>query len=282
MKYLKSLSALILVASVLLLSASGSGASPSNQPHTNQIEQTSSANHATAAPTAAVSNQHSAIPTSTQSASYTYNYYYPSPETWLTFFGQIAAIVTAVLLTAFTGGIWWTSIKQWGTLAKQVEIAKESAEAAKNSAESYRKSLAMQARPKLRIRQVHLVQKRPLLAVDYVMVNIGGSPLHIVTSLVALRKLDQPPGLALYVQSVDVNSNTIGHITLQAGERRRVRAHCNEGIDANELGVPSLYFFGLITYKDDFGIHRETAFCRRYRFDDLFEWITNLDREYED
>ncbi len=59
------------------------------------------------------SNQAGPAPASTQSASYTYNYYYPTPETWLTSFSQIAAIASAILLAMFTGGLWLTSIWQW-------------------------------------------------------------------------------------------------------------------------------------------------------------------------
>ncbi len=85
----------ILIASALLLSAvrSGSDATPSNQPPANQIEQTPSDHHTAAAPTATLSNT--------------------APETWLAFFGHIATIGSAVLLTLFTGGLWVTSIWQW-------------------------------------------------------------------------------------------------------------------------------------------------------------------------
>jgi hypothetical protein len=114
--------ALILIASALLLNgvSDGSGATPSNQPHPNQIEQTANGQQPATTPVATVVNQPSTAPTSSQPTNYTYNYYYPAPESWLTFFGQIAGIVTAILLTAFTGGLWWTSIQQWRAISGQI------------------------------------------------------------------------------------------------------------------------------------------------------------------
>lgn len=108
----------LVVASFLILNAaqSGDGATPSNQSHTNQIEQTASGQHASAKPATMPRYQRSALPASDQSATNTYNYYYPAPESRLAFFGQIAGIVSAILLTAFTGGLWVTSILQWRAL----------------------------------------------------------------------------------------------------------------------------------------------------------------------
>jgi hypothetical protein len=122
MKLSKSLSALILIASALLLSAANA-ANPSNRPHTNQIEQTPGDHHTAAAPTLTLSDQRGSGPTSSQSTANTYNYYYPAPETWLSFFGHIAAIVSAVLLTVFTGGLWFTSIRQWQIANQSLRVA---------------------------------------------------------------------------------------------------------------------------------------------------------------
>src|SRR5579863_9693252 len=107
--------ALILIVSASLLSAAsgGSGATPSDQPQANEVEQATSNPHGDATQAATVSEPRGRNSASAQSGSYTYNYYYPAPDSWLAFFGQIAAIVSAILLTFFTGGLWITSIWQW-------------------------------------------------------------------------------------------------------------------------------------------------------------------------
>jgi len=160
--------------------------------------------------------------------------------------------------------------------------AKDAADAAKDSAESYRKALALQSRPKLRIRQVYLSQRLPLLGADYVITNIGGSPARIVKSFHTLRVQDQPPPILASVLAVDGGSDSIGKVTLQAGERRHVRVFCDKGAP-REKPIPSLYLYGLVTYIDDFGIYRETSFCRHYSpLVDTFDRVPNWDREYED
>jgi hypothetical protein len=115
MKLSRPLWASILIVSALLLSAvkNGSGATPSNNTPAAKDEKTPHQNDASARPTSAIGNQSGSAPASSQAGHYTYNYYYPARDTWLTFLGQIAAIASAVLLTIFTGGLWWTSIRQW-------------------------------------------------------------------------------------------------------------------------------------------------------------------------
>ena len=43
----------------------------------------------------------------------TYNYYSLAAQAWPAVAGQIAAIIAAVLVATFTGGLLWTSVKQW-------------------------------------------------------------------------------------------------------------------------------------------------------------------------
>jgi hypothetical protein len=116
----------ILIASILLLATVGHGrrATPSDQTHAKQIKQTASAQDTRLRPIATASNQGSPKPSSSQSANYTYNYYYPAPDGWLILIGQIATIISALLLTAFTGGLFWTSINQWRAIKEQAEAAK--------------------------------------------------------------------------------------------------------------------------------------------------------------
>lgn len=69
--------------------------------------------HPSGSPVATPQNQASAKESPAASRSNTYNYYYATPESRLAIAGQIAGIVSAVLLALFTFGLWATSIAQW-------------------------------------------------------------------------------------------------------------------------------------------------------------------------
>jgi hypothetical protein len=136
---MRGLVLLVLVASALILSAAS--ATPSDDRYTAQIEQTAREQQTDPTPAAAVRDQSRAAPTGTQTPAYTQNYSYPAPETWLTFFGQIATIVSSILLTIFTCGLWITSIWQWRAIKEQAQIAQTGADAATKSANVAEKQL---------------------------------------------------------------------------------------------------------------------------------------------
>jgi hypothetical protein len=85
---------LILPVLVLLLNgaSNGSDASPSYKGHRREIQYGGDNKHSRALRSSTVSQQSSPNLTPTESFHYTYNYYYPSPDTWLTVIGQIATI----------------------------------------------------------------------------------------------------------------------------------------------------------------------------------------------
>jgi hypothetical protein len=124
MKHSNTWFASILMASALLLSVAQSvrATSPSPEP-TKKSEHAATRRHQRTHPIAALSNQASPQPTpaTANNYSYSYNYYRPSAESPPVWF----QILTTVILLAFTGGLWWTSVKQWQALKEQAKITQQ-------------------------------------------------------------------------------------------------------------------------------------------------------------
>ena len=124
MKHSNTWFALILIASALLLSAEPnvSAESPSPKP-TKKSDSATTRHYENPRPVPTLSNQPSAEPTATSvnNYSYSYNYYRPSSESPPVWF----QILTTIVLLAFTGGLWWTSVKQWQALQEQAKLTEQ-------------------------------------------------------------------------------------------------------------------------------------------------------------
>jgi hypothetical protein len=157
-------------------------------------------------------------------------------------------------------------------LYSSLGVTEKAATAAKDSAESYRKALALQARPVLRVRQAHLLSERPYITVQFVVANVGGSTAHIISLNHALAVGTAPPQLFGIGEPFDLGSGQKYVVTVQAG-----------GSLLRDQTPTSLRLSGVIIYTDTNDITRETSFDRPYRFDvKIFDRIPNWDSEYED
>jgi hypothetical protein len=131
--------ALILIASASLLSGAKSTNAESPSPHQTR-ETRAKAHHQQAAtnPVSTPSYESRAEPTpkAISNYSYTYNYYRPSSESPPVWF----QVFTTLVLLAFTGGLWRTSVSQWRAIDEQAKIGN--------------KTLQMQFRPRIKVRNV--------------------------------------------------------------------------------------------------------------------------------
>lgn len=265
MRWLPKSCLLILIASVLLLSAtsSGSDATPSNHPHTEQAPD--DLKHTPAASRATVGNQVSPTPTSNQSAAYTYNYYSQAPEPCLTFFGQIAQIV-------FTFALVVVGYKQWRTYEAQRAIQHQ--------------QKILSHGPKLRFRELVLVrgiQVNEPIEVALSLINIGNDTAKIISGnftvditrpdIVPWReKLDNIPTiLEPYKGSHGFKfgkEDTLeaGIQTLPASQKYNNGFGCNpEDWQGIADGTKALWAFGYVFYEDvELRLKHKTGFCRRF------------------
>ncbi len=254
----------ILIASALLLRgvSNGSGATPSNQPHANQVERTTNGQYSNATPVATLSNQPRPSPTCGQSTAYTYNYYNPAPESGLAFFGQIAGIISAIFLAVFTGGLWVTSIWQWRASRTQAEFATH--------------TLTNLERPWISIPNVQgrFIGTDPdgydIFEIGFEIANTGRSPAMVISTLSATRFTENISALSQEPQyppaEVGIGRGTIGvsekvHSDMSVRFRR---------VDFQKIldGTATLMFFGQVFYKAPWekpsDIPHETRFCLFY------------------
>jgi hypothetical protein len=120
MKHLSTWFALILIASVLLLNGAKSAKAESPSPHqTRETRTKAHRQQAATSPVSTPSYQNRPEPTPRASSSYSYTYNYrpssESPPVWFQVF-------TTVVLLAFTGGLWRTSVLQWRAIDEQAKI----------------------------------------------------------------------------------------------------------------------------------------------------------------
>jgi hypothetical protein len=90
--------------------------------------------HTATSPVSTQSNQPRPVPTAPPVNNYTYTYYYPvpisqSPPVWFQVFSTIVLLV-------FTGGLWWTSVRQWRTLKESTGLTEKAVKAAEESAKA--------------------------------------------------------------------------------------------------------------------------------------------------
>ncbi len=181
-------------------------------------------------------------------------------------------------------------------LRETVEATEKAAEATKKQTEVAINEFISTHRPKIIVRSVTIeppthptlpIEGGKPLKVQGVVVNIGDTPTEIIESnitiLVGGPKFNArtPFGPA---------SNNINGIKLFPGGAWSflVTAEQIDFKNAPEIislkqGEKTIYFFGFISYRDDIGNMRRTAFCRKYNPEtERFDQTNDPDYEYTD
>jgi hypothetical protein len=252
MKRLKPSLTSILIGLALLLSAAAS-VKGANYTRTNQISPHSSRD---------------------QTASNTYNYYYPNPTGPLATAGNIASIVSAVLLTLFTGGLWLTSHRQW-------QIATE--------------ALILANRPRIKVRTFYMAiwQADNTATVQFHIVNYGGSTAYFVeTNCNIVVRENTPMGLPTQpqqLQSVAGDDRIVRPGTsLESGHSRPAvyspdTLFTRDDYESVAKDMDRLYVLGYIIYRDSHDHAYRTAFARWFSVPDQeFKRVEKPDYDYED
>lgn len=206
-----------------------------------------------ASPISTDENQPSSEPAASKADAYTYNYYYPTPQSRLVTFGQIAAIGSAILLTIFTGGLWITSIWQWRAIDRQARIASD--------------SLRIAQRAMLGIQTINFqLAKKPIAAV--VVINYGRSPATNVRPQIRGYLDDDPPERTDYVaqskQLLPPVERIVGQIIpdVPAWITINVSQEFSDAwIKAIQQGKMFVYIIGKILYHDGFEETELPLFC---------------------
>jgi hypothetical protein len=169
---------------------------------------------------------------------------------------------------------------QWKAMGLQAAHMEGQLSEMQKSREIENKTLILQYRPKIIIRNVKALQfsfelgKPGECEIRFTMVNTGGSPAHVAA------------GGFIQVLSVIVNSvgkveikegdrTMISELTLQPGQQVTVQETMPTGTigdtdwtllsEGIEVGIPKyIYFVGTIYYLDDLNIPRATGIHRKY------------------
>ncbi len=186
------------------------------------------------------------------------------------------------------------SIKTQAVVMKsQAEIAEKTLDAIKtqavlmkSQADIAEKTLVLQFRPRIVVRGAIVTAN----ALDFVLVNVGGTPAHI-TRNAAMVTIHVP------TESELKDLSALDGGSLQSGEARICRLMMQESVAssiaaANAAVVPDslvaftkvspVYFVGVINYKDDLGIPRATYFKRQYSATSRMFERGNPDDEFND
>lgn len=160
---------LIALLAVLLVAASPS---PRHHHQAYKTQTTEEKSDGSPSPISTPSNQLSPKPSPASSGNYTYNYYYPaikseSPPVW---FQEL----TTFILILFTGGLWWTSVRQWRALKEQAGVAEKAVKAAEESARVAHLALSVE-RPYVFIEAPKMVVHAEPLTYPVLIANIGAS-----------------------------------------------------------------------------------------------------------
>jgi hypothetical protein len=272
MKLSKPLSALILIASALLLSAAKNRSAnaqsespyPRNEQQSQSAGQPSETSNPTPAPTASEPAQTISIPAPQTSASDTnpedwgqrlYDHIWPplwstfSPPTWSNWGLIIAASVAAwVALKTLT------AINRSNRVALRVaRVTKIAAQAGKESADTARKALLLQFRPKLIVRNfvvtppigdglngtLIFIRNYPVRGQFYVA-NVGGSPAKITESLCIVHWLRGPLPMQRPYEGNNGNYPIMG--TISAGGRATAIFESSATLDISHTELGSIEF----------------------------------------
>jgi len=286
------------MASALLLSAARvANAQPS--PHQAPKRNASAAQYqASANPMSTPSDQRSSEPPAEtiNKYSYSYNYYRPSsdgPPVWF----QIA---TTIVLLAFTGGLWLTSVWQWQAIKEQADIAD--------------KTLQQSARPRLKLRAFvgspRIVEEnegrapdmprsksridvnnRRKLNIEFELVNYGIETALIAGSNISTH-ISREHGLPMKPPYREENNGRIQHPPLNqinGGTFHTFGIEFDEWIGAIEetaMRQGRFYIIGYVVYlnsRKGASTYYRTAFCRKWDSERLrFLPVIDPDYEYED
>ena len=170
-------------------------------PHHHQTHKENAAakqEHSKSIPVSTLSNKFSPKPTPTETRNYSYSYYYPtskseSPPVW---FQEL----TAFVLLVFTGGLWWTSVRQWRAIKEQARIAndtlietRKAADAAKDGAKAAGEQAATSARAfemtlcgEVRIDAVSMIFGGTTPTIYFAALNTGHRQVQIIEQVFSL------------------------------------------------------------------------------------------------
>jgi hypothetical protein len=287
---------MVLVA--LLLIAGTPTPSPPQHPEAGHTKAATEQHYEHSTPISTVSDHAGPQTAPKPGNSYTYNHYYPAAPS------ESPPIpfqeVTTVVLIVFTGGLWVTSILQWSAIKAQSDAAKKSTDIAS-------KTLLLQFRPKLIVRDVAIDQVEetfrdgkqwvpvlkghPVVGRFYIA-NAGDSTATIkeILSMVfwqsdplpMRRPYEDQSGVCPLArklipgQSICWPFDSVRPLDVDRGLVLRWQ----------NIGHPprvNLYIMGWIEYSDALGFVRRTTFCRQLNPQTLrFFKIEDSDYEHEE
>jgi hypothetical protein len=181
-------------------------------------------------------------------------------------------------------------------LRETVKATEKAAEAAKKQTEVAINEFISTHRPKIIIRSVTIeppthpalpIEEGKPLKIQAVAVNIGDTPTEIIESNITI--LVGGPKFDALTPFGPV-SNNINKIKLVPGgawtfwvTAEQVDFKNTPQIISLKRGEKVIYFFGFISYRDDIGNMRRTAFCRKYNPEtERFDQTNDPDYEYVD
>jgi hypothetical protein len=231
------------VFSPLLIAAT---ASPIHRHQAHKANAAAEENRASPSPISTPSYQPGSKPTPKETENDTYNYYYPAskPESPSVWFQKL----TTIILLVFTGGLWWSSYRQWLAIGEQVNIAKRTLEREKIP-------LVFVGQAK---RPVFLsgVGNNRSATVEYTFKNYGNGPAFLYSMAVNCdaREHFGPVKLVAPISPTFSSGNV-----LPVGEetdllRASYKIECDEGEWRNFIQEPTsqqkLFLYGEIAYTD--------------------------------
>ena len=202
------------------------------------------------------------------------------------------SIATAIILVLqlFVFG------RQARRLRETVEATEKAAEAGKKQTEVSIKEFVSTHRPKVIVRSVTIeppshpalpIEEGKPLKIQGAVVNIGDTPTEIIESNITILVA----GPTFYARTpFGPAENNINGVKLVPGGAYTFWATA-EQIDFKNTpeiislrrGEKVIYFFGFISYRDDIGNMRRTAFCRKYNPEtERFDQTSDPDYEYAD
>jgi hypothetical protein len=193
----------------------------------------------------------------------------------------------------------WLIRAQVAEMRKQADLMAGQLEEMKKAREIENKTLILQYRPKVIVRNVRALEFSSALyrpgecQIRFTIVNVGGSPAHIVSG----GNLKLISALGYTVDNValhDGDEFVIPEFTLEPGQQNIFDGRLTTGTDNDEGWIayrkgrstsPSryLYLMGTIWYQDDLNIPRATGVSRKYDISTkTFAPMKESEEEYTD
>lgn len=173
-------------------------------------------------------------------------------------------------------------------MRRGMDDAKTAAEAASLAAATSRKALVATFRPKLVVRRISLSDAFPgrPLKVEWIVANIGGTPGTITESNATIRI--SGPRILEPIPEWSNETDSMGNVRVLPGAGLTFIKFSDQDLvewedDAQSVLQAFTYFMGYIQYRDEIGILRFMAFCRRYnRQTRRFDIVDDPNYEYGD